>query len=272
MIEKKIIITGGTDGIGLALTKRLIKDKFRIFIVGKNEHKGNKVLKELNYEKVEFLQCDLTEKKQIQVLCEKLNKLKNIDCLVNNAGAIFDKREVNGLGVEKTFALNHLSYFQLSLSLLEKLEMSHNPKIINVSSGAHKRYGIDISDLENKNNYNSWRAYCQSKLLNIFITYSFNRKTKSKILCNCFHPGFVNSNFGNNNSSILRFSINIAKKIFAITNDEATKTPYYLINSEYQSNTTGKYFYKKKIKKTSNISYDKSIADIIWEKSLEYIK
>ena len=38
MREKNIIITGGTDGIGLALTKRLLKDEFnRVIIIGKNE-------------------------------------------------------------------------------------------------------------------------------------------------------------------------------------------------------------------------------------------
>ena len=59
-------------------------------------------------------------------------------------GSIFDKRILTSNGVEKTFALNHLSYFQLSLGLLEKLENSKNPRIVNVSSDAHKRYKIYI--------------------------------------------------------------------------------------------------------------------------------
>ena len=39
---------------------------------------------------------------------------------------------------------------QLSLGLLNKLESSADPRIVNVSSNAHKRYKIDINDLENK--------------------------------------------------------------------------------------------------------------------------
>ena len=125
-----------------------------------------------------------------------------------------------------------MSYFHLSILLLNKLEESGRPKIINVSSNAHKRYSLNLNDLENKNNYNHWKAYCQSKLLNVFFSNIFSSKVKSKITCNSFHPGFVNSNFGNNNSSILRTGINIIKKLFAISNEEASKMPYYLITSK----------------------------------------
>ena len=272
MSKKNVIITGGTDGIGLALVKRLIEDEYRVFIIGKNETKGNNVLKDINSDKVEFFQCDLSEKDELINLSKKLIKLNKIDCLINNAGAIFEKRETNKQGIEKTFALNHLSYFHLSMLLINKLEESEQPRIINVSSNAHKRYSLNLNDLENKNDYNSWRAYCQSKLLNIFFTYAFNLKIKSKITCNCLHPGFVNSNFGNNNSSLLRSSINIAKMLFAISNDEASKIPYYLITSPDVENVSGKYFIKFKQATSSVHSQDKLVASKLWDKSLNYIK
>ena len=272
MSEKNIIITGGTDGVGLSLTKRLLQDEHRVFIIGKNETKGNNAIKELNSNKVEFIQCDLSEKNEIINLSKKLIKLNKIDCLVNNAGAIFEKRETNSLGIEKTFALNHLSYFHLSMLLLDKLEESGKSRIINVSSNAHKRYNINLDDLENKDDYNSWRAYCQSKLLNIFFTYTFNIKIKSKITCNCLHPGFVNSNFGNNNSSLLRLCINIVKKLFATSNYEASKTPYYLITSKEIEDVSGKYYIKSKQNISSSHSSDKVIASKLWDISLNYIK
>ena len=156
--------------------------------------------------------------------------------------------------------------------LLDKLEESGKSKIINVSSNAHKRYNINLDDLENKDDYNSWRAYCQSKLLNIFFTYTFNIKIKSKITCNCLHPGFVNSNFGNNNSSLLRLCINIVKKLFATSNYEASKTPYYLITSKEIEDVSGKYYIKSKQNISSSHSSDKVIASKLWDISLNYIK
>ena len=240
-----IVITGGTDGIGLALTKKFLKLNHTVFIVGKDSIKGNKVIKSLDTPNVEFFDCDLSEKEEIKKLIEKFNKMKTIDVLVNNAGAIFDKRSVASNGIEKTFALNHLSYFHLSLGLLDKLENSKDPRIVNISSNAHKRYNIDINDLECKNGYSGWKAYCRSKLLNIFFTYSFKKKLKTKINSNCLHPGFVNSNFGNNNNNFYRFLVNIMKNFFAISTETASLSPFYLALDSKLNETDGKYIYEK---------------------------
>ena len=69
---KNIVITGGTDGIGLAIVKKLIKKKYNIFIIGKNPEKGNRVLNTLNYPKLEFFQADLSEKHEIKNLINKV--------------------------------------------------------------------------------------------------------------------------------------------------------------------------------------------------------
>ena len=161
---------------------------------------------------------------------------------------------------------------QLSLGLLQKLENSEDPRIINVSSNAHKRYKIDINDLENRNSYSGWKAYCQSKLLNILFTYSFKDELKTKVNSNCFHPGFVNSNFGNNNKNLYRFLVNILKNLLAINVHEAALSPLYLALDKDLNGLNGKYFYKLKEKKSSDDSYDQDLAKKVWIKSLEYIK
>ena len=119
-------------------------------MIGRNSKKAEKILSSLNNSKLEFFECDLSEKKEINKLIKKLDNVNVIDVLINNAGAIFDKRELNSEGIEKTFALNHLSYLQLSLGLKDKLEESKISRIVNISSNAHKFYDIDINDLQNK--------------------------------------------------------------------------------------------------------------------------
>ncbi len=271
MSKKSIIVTGGTDGIGLALVKKLLNQNHYVYIIGKNSEKGNSVLSTIKNTNLEFFQCDLSDKNETNKLIKNLNNLPSIDILVNNAGSIFDTRILTNDGIEKTFALNHLSYLQLSLGLIEKLENSNDPRIVNVSSNAHKRYKIDVNDLECKKNYSGWKAYCRSKLLNIFFTYSFKKKIKTKINSNCLHPGFVNSNFGNNNKNFYRFLVNILKNLFAISVHKAALSPLYLALSNDLRNVDGKYFNKLKEKKSCDESYDYNLADRIWIKSLEYL-
>ena len=270
-MTKEIIITGGTDGIGLATVENLIENDNKLIIVGKNAEKGNNIINKFKNSKIDFFQCDLCENEQIDQLIKKLNKLKKIDVLINNAGALFVNREENSKNIEKTFALNHLSYCKLSLGLLDKLENSQFARIINVASNAHKRYELELDDLENKKNYNGWKSYCRSKLLNVLFTYSFNNEINTKVTCNCIHPGFVNSNFGNNNNFYFKFLINIFKELFAIKPKKASDSIKFLATSDEIKNISGKYFYKNKIIKSSKYSYNKSIAKIIWKKTLDYI-
>ena len=161
---------------------------------------------------------------------------------------------------------------QLSLGLISKLEDSTDPRIVNVSSNAHKRYKIDINDLENKNSYSGWKAYCRSKLLNIFFTYSFKNELNTKINSNCLHPGFVNSNFGNNNKNFYRFLVNILKNLLAISVNKASLSPLYLSLDKDLFSVNGKYFNKLNEVRSSNESYDRDLAKKVWIKSLEYIE
>ena len=267
-----IIVTGGTDGIGLALVKKLLLLNHNVKMVGKNPKKAERILDSVNNSKLEFFSCDLSEKREINKLIHKINNLSSIDVLVNNAGAIFDKRELNSEGIEKTFALNHLSYLQLSLGLKKNLEDSKIGRIINISSNVHKNYYLDINDLQNEIKYNGWKAYCRSKLLNILMTYSFKKELNTKINCNCLHPGFVNSNFGNNNKNFYRFLIKFVKNLFAISSETAALSPLYIATSENLDGVNGKYFNRLKEVKSSKVSYDNNLQKIIWQESLKYLQ
>ena len=130
----------------------------------------------------------------------------------------------------------------------------------------------DINDLQNKMNYNGWKAYCRSKLLNILITYSFKKELKTKINCNCLHPGFVNSNFGNNNKTFYRSFVRLFKNFFAISNEKASLSPLYIATSENLNGVNGKYFDKLKESKSSKLSYDNNLREFVWKESLKYLQ
>ena len=85
------------------------------------------------------------------------------------------------------------------------------------------------------------------------------------------HPGFVNSNFGNNNNFYLKSLINFVRNFISISTKKGSETIIYLTESDQIKNISGKYFYKKKEIKSSLYSYNEEIAKNVWIKTLSYL-
>ena len=272
-----ILITGGTSGLGYRTAYILAHEsKNKIILIGSNNKKGQQAVERLIYEtenkNLRFIKADLSSINEIKLLAKDLNKEK-IDILINNAGALFYSRNESIDQIEKTFALNHLSYFALTNLLLKYKVIKIGGRIINVASGAHRGIDVDFNDLEMSNNYNGWKCYKKSKLCNILFTKKLSDLTsKNNITVNCLHPGFVKTEFGKNNKGVISLVIKLLMNFFAITVEEGAKTIIHLANSEDVKDITGKYYYKSKIKQPSQYAENKNSADQLWNKSIEILK
>lgn len=90
-MKKVSIITGGSQGIGKAITERLSKDGVFVIIVDINKKEGGKLEKKLSREKSRFIYCDITDEKEVKELFNTIKKdYSKIDVLVNNAGITKD--------------------------------------------------------------------------------------------------------------------------------------------------------------------------------------
>ena len=272
-----ILITGGTSGLGFYTALTLAEDpNNKILLIGSNKVKGVKALEEIikktKNKKIKYLEGDLSSIKQISMIAKNLIKEK-FDILINNAGALYFSRMESIDKIEKTFALNHLSYFALTNLLLQNKNIKRDGRIINVASGAHKGIDIDFEDLETKKNYNGWFVYKKSKLCNILFTRKLSKFTSDKnITVNCLHPGFVKTEFGKNNSGILGLIIKLLMNLFAIKLEEGAKTIIYLVNSNEVNKVTGKYFYKSQIIEPSSFAQNQKSADRLWNESVKILK
>ena len=276
MGEKTILITGATSGIGLVAAQELSRMGTRMILVSRNAEKCAQVVAQIKKdsanEQIEFIAADLSTKQGIEhVANEFINRYSRLDVLLNNAGAIFLSRQVSADGIEMTFALNHLNYFYLTTLLLDVLKKSQPARVINVSSAAHFGAKLNLDDIQFERGYTPMKAYSQSKLANILFTYELARKLDgTKVTSNALHPGFVNTGFAKNNGRLAQFAMMLLSP-FQKKVDKGAQTSIYLASSPDVENISGKYFVDCKSSESDPISYDKSLANRLWQLSLDML-
>jgi NAD(P)-dependent dehydrogenase (short-subunit alcohol dehydrogenase family) len=271
--DKTCIITGATAGIGLQTATRLGFLGARLLLVGRNRRKGEAALAQLRAKvpglAVKMYYADLSQADDIlRLAAALLNDAGRIDVLVNNAGAIFARREAMPDGLEHTFALNHMGYFRLTALLRPRLIASAPARIVNVASEAHRDAQLDFNDLQLSTRYSGWTAYRRSKLANILFTRELARQLwNTAVTVNCLHPGFVASDFGENNRGIWRLGIKVAKRFGGISVERGAETPVYLSSSSSVDEVNGKYFEDCRQRAPSEAAQDDAAAARLWEKS-----
>ena len=274
MKGKICMVTGATSGIGLATAKELAGQGATVILTARNPEKGESTVayiqRETGNQSVEFMLANLSIQDQIRALAREFqNQYSRLDVLVNNAGAIFLKRQLSAEGVEITFATNYINYFLLTNLLLDTLKTSASSRIVNVSSDMQKNAKIDFDDLQAERKYSSFGAYGQSKLAIILFTYELARRLEgTQVTANAVHPGFAASNIGKNNGWLGKIVVPMLKP-FAMSPAKAAETSIYLASSPDVEGITGKYFMKKKAVPSSPITYDEAAAQRLWEISTQ---
>ena len=271
---KICMVTGATSGIGEVTARALAQMGATVIVVGRSAERGaaalNRIKQATGNSSVELMLADLSAQAQVRQLAQQFKrKYQRLDVLVNNAGAVFTKRQESVDGIEMTFALNHLGYFLLTNLLLDRLKVEDTPaRIVNVSSAAHQRARMNFEDLQSRQGYDGWSAYGQSKLANLLFTYELARLEGTGVTVNALHPGVVATNFGESNRGVARLVMKSVHTV-ALSPAEGAQTVIYLASSPDVEGVTGKYFVKEKAVQSSEASYDQVAAQRLWQVSEE---
>jgi len=266
------MITGATSGIGRATTLALAEQGACLFLVVRDAAKGEDLAASVRSRggEAHVLRGDLSSQAEIRRLAaEFLAVQRPLHVLLNNAGVVNlqPKRTVDG--IEEVFAVNHLAYFLLTHLLLDRLKESAPARIINVASEAHKLSPIQFDDLAFERRYRSMKVYGQSKLANILFTYELARRLEgSRVTVNCLHPGAVSTGLGHNNGRLAQTLIGFLRPFFR-TPEKGAETSVYLASSPLLAAISGQYFYNCREKRTSRASYDRAVAQRLWDLSLQ---
>jgi NAD(P)-dependent dehydrogenase (short-subunit alcohol dehydrogenase family) len=274
MRDKICVVTGASSGIGFVTARELARQGAKVTLVSRSAERCQAAAEHIRQEtgnpEVDFVAADLSSLAEIRRAAEELlERHERLDVLVNNAGGFFMKRAETVDGLEQTFALNHLNYFLLTNLLLERIRASTPARIVCVSSDAHRGRRLDLDDLQNKRKYAGYRAYGQSKLMNVLFTYELSRRLEgSGVSANALHPGFVATDFAKNNGLLFRLAMPLVQ-LGALSPEEGARTSITLASSAEVEGVSGKYFTRERAVQSDPASYDEQTARRLWDASLE---
>lgn len=265
-MAKTIIITGASDGIGLAAAKKLKSKGHNVVIVGRNPVKTEIAAKELS---VPFHIADYSRLSEVKRLAEELRKYERIDALCNNAGGAFGDREVTEDGFEKTLQVNVLGGFLLTILLADKLCES-KATVVQTSSIAANLFGKDFDgkDFGNEKNFAAFSAYGYAKLEDIFFTRELQRRYGERgISAVAFEPGVVRTNFASEAKGFVKFCYHSPLKyLFTITPEKSAERLVRLAEGVAGKDfALGEVYSGKKIMKLKFRDEDGKVAKAFWD-------
>jgi NAD(P)-dependent dehydrogenase (short-subunit alcohol dehydrogenase family) len=271
-VEGKLcVVTGSNSGIGKETTLSLAQKKAKVVIVVRNLERGKKAREEIvsksGNNSIDLMGCDLSSMESIRRFVQEFKaKYDKLDVLINNAGAVFYKRQITVDGFERTLAVDYLAPFLLTHELLSILKSSAPSRIINISSGFYKSGKIDFDDLQSEKEYKGMRAYANAKLMILMFTYELARLLDGYgVTANAVLPGFVATNLGRNSGSRRQSLLFRLMRPFQISAQQAARTLVYLATSKQVEGLTGKCFTKMKEVDTSQASHDLQTQKILWD-------
>jgi NAD(P)-dependent dehydrogenase (short-subunit alcohol dehydrogenase family) len=248
-LGKTAIVTGATGGLGYETALALARAGADVILTGRDERKGQSAIEKIGREvlgaKIAFESLDLANLAAIAAFAERMQARPSLDLLINNAGVMaLPRRQVTADGFEMQLGTNHLGHFALTARLLPLLRLASAPRVVSVSSLAHRTGSIDFGDLQGERHYSPWKAYGQSKLACLMFALELQRRSDAagwKVTGIAAHPGFARTNlFSSGPGGLLSMATDVAAPffghsaadgarpiLFAATSPEAKPGGYY---------------------------------------------
>lgn len=259
--ESTIMVTGATDGLGRHVALDLAGRGAAVLPHGRSRERCESALEETRRdtgnERSSYYLADFSSLAEVRALAEKvLSERDRLDGLINNAGVISGERKESEDGYELTFAVNYLSHFLLTNLLLPLMRDSAPACVVNVASAAQSP--VDVDDVMMEREYESMRAYSQSKLAQIVFTFErAERLSGTGVSANALHPAslmdtkMVHEAFGYTMSTV----------------EEGAEAAVRLAVSPELEGVTGRYFDGQRESRANRQANDAGARKRLWDLS-----
>ncbi|WP_059049829.1 oxidoreductase [Paenibacillus senegalimassiliensis] len=192
-----VVITG-TGGIGYETALEMTRAGANVIMAGRNDSKGNDAITKIGDlvpgGMIRFEKLDLADLESVTAFSERMkSQHKSIDVLINNAAVMSPpQRKVTKDGFELQWGTNYLGHFALTAQLLPLLTAATQPRVITLSSVAHRSGALNFDDLQSERQYKPMEAYAQSKLACLMFALELQRRSDAAgwgIKSLAAHPG-----------------------------------------------------------------------------------
>ncbi|KAJ3270292.1 hypothetical protein HDV01_000407 [Terramyces sp. JEL0728] len=274
----KVLITGGTSGIGYETAVQLSSKGHQVIISARSEEKGQVAadnIKKATGKDCQFAVIDNSDFDSIREFVERFKEV--VDVLILNAGAMFHTcTESKYPEIELTLATNHFGHFLLTVLLLNKNSIAPKGRIVVVSSSLHgtsnggggKPVNFDWDNLDGKKEYEGMLFYKNSKLANVWFTYSLARRATNGITVNALCPGFIpQTGLKRGTGFVFGLIMDYIFPLLPFTKPLSHGVDMYLklALDPTLEGVNGKYFANMEASKSSDLSYDEAQQEKLWK-------
>jgi NAD(P)-dependent dehydrogenase (short-subunit alcohol dehydrogenase family) len=262
------VVTGATGGLGRWIALGLARAGHHVILIGRNAARGEAaqgwIRSQVPEANTELLIADLSLLSATRDLGGRiLSRYEKIDLLVNNAG-IFDAKPVaTAEGYERVLATNLLSPFVLTQALLPALRAGAPSRIVTVGSSTSDRARIDPDRLVLGRRWTMVRAYGQSKLALMMITFALAKRLDgSGVVANVVHPGLVASGLVRT-GGIIGFVWRCMAPL-ALSEEQGADTPLHAALAPEFAAVSGAYLKNRRAAPPNRQALDSVLVERVW--------
>ncbi|MCD8032003.1 MAG: SDR family NAD(P)-dependent oxidoreductase [Bacteroides sp.] len=280
MKRKIAVVTGATGGIGMEITRALLKGEFRVIMACRNVEKAQQKRKELLQgtdlaeDRIEVMHLDLFSLPGVAAFADQLlRRGEKLNMLMNNAGTISTHYSQTQEGVERTVGVNYVAPYLLTRKLLPL--MAPGSRIVNMVSCTYVIGKLTFPDFFIRGRCGAFRrllVYSNTKLALLLFTLSLSDKLREqKISVNAVDPGIVSTDM----ITMQKWFDPLADLFFR----PLIRTPYQgavtaidvLLNEQWKD-TTGTLFVSTRPGKLSEKYLRHARIQELWEQTEEIVK
>jgi NAD(P)-dependent dehydrogenase (short-subunit alcohol dehydrogenase family) len=194
---KRVLVTGVSAGLGVETARALAARGARVIAAARDLKKAESAMAQAwteakNGGGIELIALDLASLASVRACADQLVAAgKPLDLIINNAGVMACPLGRTADGFEMQFGTNHLGHFVLVNRIASLLRPGS--RVVALSSMGHRYADVALEDPNfERNAYDPWVAYGQSKTANILFAVAFDHRHRDRgVRATAVHPGGI---------------------------------------------------------------------------------